>query len=132
MMEFSNKLGAIALKKNVSATDWGKAVTTLLVLLAPIAPHISEELWERLGNSYSIHNEKLPEWNEALAADETITLIVQVNGKVRDKISVQADISEDEAKEAALKSTNAQGFVGDKDIRKLIYCLLYTSPSPRD
>lgn len=121
MMEFSNKLGAIALKKNVSATDWGKAVTTLLVLLAPIAPHISEELWERLGNSYSIHNEKLPEWNEALAADETITLIVQVNGKVRDKISVQADISEDEAKEAALKSTNAQGFVGDKDIRKLIY-----------
>ena len=121
MMEFSNKLGAIALKKNVSSTDWGKAVTTLLVLLAPIAPHISEELWERLGNSYSIHNEKLPEWNEALAADETITLIVQVNGKVRDKISVQADISEDEAKEAALKSTNAQGFVGDKDIRKLIY-----------
>ena len=121
MMEFSNKLGAIALNKNVVPSTWEKAVETLLVLLAPIAPHISEELWERLGNPYSIHNQRLPEWDEDLAADKMITMIVQVNGKVRDKISVQASISEDEAKEAALNSPNAQGFVGGKDIRQLIY-----------
>jgi leucyl-tRNA synthetase len=121
MMEFTNKLGTIALKKNVVPAVWQKAVETLLIMLAPIAPHISEELWERLGNSYSIHSQLLPQWDEALAADKMITMIVQVNGKVRDKISVQVGISEDEAKEAALNSPNAQGFVGDKDIRQLIY-----------
>ena len=61
-------------------------------MLAPVAPHISEELWERLGRPYSIHLQSWPEVDEAAAAQEEITLVVQVNGKVRDRIIVPVEL----------------------------------------
>ncbi len=121
MMEFSNALGSFWDAKSVDAAAWDSAVDTLLVLLAPIAPHITEELWERRGNAYSIHNQPLPAWNEELAADELITLVVQVNGKVRDKLTVAADISEEDAKKSALDSPRVQAHVDGKQVRQLVY-----------
>jgi leucyl-tRNA synthetase len=93
----------------------------MLLLMAPLAPHIVEELWERTGHAYSIHNERLPEWDPALAADEVFTLVVQVNGRLRDRIEVPASISEDKAKAAALMSERVQGHTAGKKIARVIY-----------
>jgi hypothetical protein len=69
----------------------------LLTLLAPIAPHITEELWHRRGNETSIHLEAWPQADPEVAAEDTVTLVVQVNGKVRDRIEVAADADEESA-----------------------------------
>ena len=80
-----------------------EAIRTFVLLLAPFAPHIAEELWARLGGSYSVHQQPWPAWDEALAAEETITLVVQVDGRVRDKMTVPAGIGEAEARALALE-----------------------------
>ena len=78
----------------------------MLLVLAPIAPHITEELWSRRGKPFSIHQQPWPAWDEEIAREEQITLIVQVNGKVRDRIEVPAGTTDEALKEAALASSN--------------------------
>lgn len=90
-------------------------------LLAPFAPHIAEELWEKLGHKESIFKEKWPEYDPALVKDEEIELIIQINGKLRDRIKVPADISEEEAKKIATESEKVKNFIGDKKIKKTIF-----------
>jgi leucyl-tRNA synthetase len=121
LMELSNALGDAWETRNVDAAAWDAAVDALLVLLAPCAPHITEELWERRGRPYSIHQQPLPAWDDALAADEEITLVVQVNGRVRDRLTVPADISEADARAAALASAKVQALLGGKPPRQVIY-----------
>ena len=121
LMELSNALGTCWEAKNVDSATWDQAVDALLVLLAPCAPHITEELWERRGRPYSVHSQPLPAWDPELAADERITLVVQVNGKVRDKLTVAADIGEAEAKELALASPRVQAHLDGKEVRQLVY-----------
>ncbi|MFA6047711.1 MAG: class I tRNA ligase family protein [Parcubacteria group bacterium] len=94
---------------------------TTLVLLSPFAPSISEELWNKLGHKESIFTEKWPEYDEKLIKDEEIELVIQVNGKVRDKIVVNADISEEEANKMATESAKIKTFIGDREIKKIIY-----------
>jgi leucyl-tRNA synthetase len=97
------------------------AVETLPVLIAPFAPHIAEELWERLGHATSVHLERFVEPDErALAVDE-ITLVVQINGKVRARILVPADIGEDQAVALALQEPNVRSHLNQKEVRKRIY-----------
>ena len=91
------------------------------MLMAPFTPHIAEELWARTGRPYSIHLQDWPKWDEAVAAEETITLVVQVNGKVRDRLQVPAGISAEEAKERALTSEGAQRHTAGKEVIKVIY-----------
>ena len=102
-------------------------------MLAPTAPHLAEELWAARGCEYSIHNQPFPTWDESLAADEEVTLVVQVNGKVRDRVTVSAAITEDEAKEVALSSERIRAFVKNGP-RKVIYvprpASSTSSPSP--
>lgn len=93
----------------------------LTLLLSPFAPHIAEELWEKMGNITSIFLESWPSWDENLIQDETITLVVQVNGKVRDRLDVSANISEEDARKRALASENVKKFVEGKEIRKVIF-----------
>jgi len=93
----------------------------LLMLLAPFAPHITEELWAELGNEKSIFLGSWPKYDTMLIQDELITLVVQVNGKVRDQIETQADITEEAAKEMAFSSQRVQRFVEKKEIRKVIF-----------
>jgi leucyl-tRNA synthetase len=100
---------------------WDEAIEALLLLLCPIAPHITEELWSRLGKPYSIHQQPWPVWDEEVAAEETLTLVVQINGKLRDRIQVPVDIDEAGARTLALASENAQRYIGDKEPRKVIY-----------
>ncbi|MEX1208628.1 MAG: leucine--tRNA ligase [Acidimicrobiia bacterium] len=93
---------------------------TFIRLLAPMAPHICEELWERLGHEPSIGLSPWPEFDEALAAEETVTMVVQVNGKVRDRIEVPAAIGEDAARELALGSEKVQALLGGAEPRRVI------------
>jgi leucyl-tRNA synthetase len=99
---------------------WGEAVEALLLMLAPPCPHIAEELWARIGRPYSIHHQAWPAWDEAAAAEEMITLPVQVNGKVRDRVEVAADVDEETAGSLALATEGARRHTEGKQIVKVI------------
>jgi len=114
MMIFAN-----ALEKEMSVSK--EMFSMFLRVLAPFAPHISEEIWKNIGNAQSIFLEPWPKYDESCTRDETISLVVQVNGKVRDEILVDAEISEEEAKSIALSSEKAKKFIGNKEIRKVIF-----------
>jgi leucyl-tRNA synthetase len=121
LMELTNEILAAKDKGMAGNTIYEEAVDTLLLLMAPSTPHIAEELWSRRGNEYSIHKQGWPEYDPDLAAEEQITLIVQVNGKVRDRIEVPAEISEDEARQLALDSEVARRFMQGKTPKDVIY-----------
>ena len=121
LMELRNALQE-AVKAGLHGTEaWDEAIESLLLILCPIAPHVTEELWARIGKPYSIHQYDWPEWDEEIAAEEMLTLVVQVNGKLRDRIQVPVDITEEEARELALASQKVQHHIGDKALRKVIY-----------
>ncbi|HOW60825.1 MAG TPA: leucine--tRNA ligase [Candidatus Moranbacteria bacterium] len=92
-----------------------------LTVLSPFAPHITEELWSQLGNKESIFKEKWPEADEKYLKEEEIEMVVQVNGKLRDKIFVAPDVTEDEAKETALEREKIKSFIEGKEIKKIIF-----------
>ena len=100
--------------------EWEEALDLYLRMLAPVAPHLAEEVWARHGKPYSLHSQPWPEVDEAAAAEEQITLVVQVNGKVRDRITVPVDIGEEQAKALALASEAVQKHLGGKPPRKII------------
>ena len=121
LMEYTNALNQAWEAKGIDSATWREAIEKLLLLMAPAAPHMAEELWELLGRPYSIHDQRLPEWDEALAADEVITLVVQINGKVRDRISVPVSITEEEAKRLASESSRVQAHLDKKQIVEMVY-----------
>ncbi|MFH0956088.1 MAG: class I tRNA ligase family protein, partial [Candidatus Falkowbacteria bacterium] len=97
------------------------ATEKFLIILAPFAPHLAEELWSELGHKQSIFKEKWPEYDPAMVKDETINLVIQVNGKVRDNIEVSADISEEEAEKIALESEKIKKWLEKKEVKKVIF-----------
>ena len=121
LMEFSNHLNKIWTESAVDRATWNDCIEKFLLLLAPIAPQISEELWEFTGHSYSIHDQSYPRWDDKLAAEQYITLVLQVNGKVRDRIQVEPNIGEDTAQELALASPKIKTFIENKTVDKTIY-----------
>ncbi len=121
LMEYTNSLNQAWEHRGIDKDAWKDGIEKLLLLMAPMAPHIAEELWERTGHRYSIHSQTLPEWDPELAADEVITLVVQVNGRLRDRIEVPVSITEDEAKRLALDSDRIQPHIQGKDIARTIY-----------
>lgn len=121
LMELLNEMAAIKDAGGWNTKAWNEAVDIYLRMMAPVAPHISEELWARFGKPYSIHTQPWPEYDEAAAAEDEIELVLQVNGKVRDKIVVPVDITEAQAKELALASEAIQKQLDGKAPRKVIY-----------
>jgi len=121
LMELTNYLSRVKDAGSVARTDWQEAVHTLLLLLAPLAPHIAEELWEQTGHDYSIHNQSWPQWDEELARDEEITLVVQVNGRLRDRLTVPVSITEEEARRTALESERVKAHVEGRETVRVIY-----------
>jgi len=121
LMEFTNHLGRIKETGAVTSSAWAEAIKALLLLLAPTAPHLTEEMWQRLGYPYSIHNQSWPQWNEELARDEEATLVVQVNGKLRDRITVPLSITEAEAKSLAMASQRVKAHLEGRELLKTIY-----------
>ena len=121
MMEFSNSLNQAWERRDVDSDVWNESLKALALMMSPITPFLSEELWERLGHQYSVHQQNWPAWDPDLAADEMITLVVQVNGRLRDRIEVPADISESDAREKALTSARVKAHTDGKTIRRVIY-----------
>jgi leucyl-tRNA synthetase len=120
LMELLNELYQARADGAVGTAAWEEAQDVYLRMLAPVAPHIAEELWERAGKPYSVHTQAWPEVDEDAARDEMITLVVQVNGKLRDRLEVPAGISKGDAEKAALAAPGAQPFVEGKDVKKVI------------
>ncbi|MCI0476623.1 MAG: class I tRNA ligase family protein, partial [Anaerolineales bacterium] len=120
LMEFTNALYDTQTQP-VSAAAFDEARDALLIMLAPVAPFMAEEIWARKGLKYSIHQQKWLKYDAALAADEVIVLPVQINGKLRDRIELPVSISETEAKDAALKSPNVLRHLEGKTPLKVIY-----------
>ena len=121
MMELNNAMLRAKDTPVYGTEAWEEAVKALILLLAPACPHIAEELWTRTGRPYSVHQQAWPVWDPEIAAEEIITLVVQVNGKVRDRIEVPADIAEEQAKELALSSNGARRHMAGKTVREVIY-----------
>jgi leucyl-tRNA synthetase len=120
LMEFTNGLYK-ARDAGLSGTAaWDEAIETLLLLAAPVAPHLTEELWERLGRSYSIHQQAWPVADPDLAAEDEIEIVIQVNGKVRDKMTVPAETDEETLRNLALNTERISGIVGEKTVRRII------------
>ncbi len=120
LMELLNEMYKAREQGAAGTPEWNEAVDIYLKMMAPVTPHIAEELWAFLGKPYSIHQQAWPEVDLEAAADELITLIVQVDGKLRDRIIVPADISEEAAKTAALESEAVKKFLEGKPPRKVI------------
>ena len=90
-------------------------------MLAPIAPHITEELWQKLKPGCgSIHQQAWPEYDESLVAEEMVTLVVQVNGKVRDRLGIPAGTDKEETARLALAAPKVQNYIKGKQIRKVV------------
>ena len=121
LMELTNHLNRVWTDGSIDGKTWRQCTERLLLMLAPMAPHMTEELWEMNGHPYSIHQQEFPEWDDDLAAEDIITLVVQVNGKVRDKLEVPAGIEESEAQELALASPKVQSYVEGKSVAKTVY-----------
>lgn len=93
----------------------------LVKILSPFVPHIAEELWEELGRKKSVFLSSWPQYDPRLIKEEKVELVIQVNGKLRDKIRVSADIAEEEAKKMAFQSKKIKSLIGGKEIRKIIF-----------
>ena len=97
-----------------------EALMKFCILLAPFAPHISDEIWHLIGNSKSVHLEKWPVFDKDALKENSYELVIQINGKVRDKINVEINISDDEIKEKTLIRPNVKKWIDKKTIRKII------------
>ncbi len=101
--------------------SWTFALESLLQVLAPFAPHITEELWSELGHETTIHRDTWPNWDKKYLEADEITIIVQVNGKLRAKLQVIKDMSEEDVKKLALSDEHVKNFVANKEPTKVIY-----------
>jgi leucyl-tRNA synthetase len=122
MMEAVNDYYKIKERSGIGkSAAWSFAVESLLQILAPFAPHITEELWNQLGHSDTVHIDHWPKWDDKYLQNDTVTIVVQVNGKLRAKLDVSKNISQTEIEQLALDNDNVKTFVGDKKPTKIIY-----------
>jgi leucyl-tRNA synthetase len=120
-MELVNELYRVKAADGYASKDWPWAIGSLVKLLAPFAPHITEELWHQLGNEGSVHTSEWPRHEEKYLSEDTITVVVQVNGKLRSQIQVAAGADEKTVVEAAKADDKTASYLGGKDPRKTIY-----------
>lgn len=123
IMELVNQIYGLLDKAKEDVTAWPvvrEAVEAVILMLSPMAPHIAEELWTSLGMPASVAKRPWPTYREEALAAETVLVVVQVNGKLRSRLVVPADISEEALKEAALQDAKIQNFLAGKPVRKAV------------
>jgi len=120
LMELTNALMKVRETPLRASAAWDEAVESLLLMLAPLAPHITEELWSRLGRPYSIHEQSWPACDEALAAPEEVEVVVQVNGRVRAQMRLPVDLPEEEVRARALALERLQPFLAGQEVVRVI------------
>ena len=118
LMKFHNSI--IKHIDNVSYEVKVNVLKNFCILLSPFAPHITEELWRSLGSKTSIHNEKWPEVDNKALENDSYELVIQINGKVRDKLTIETNISEESIKEIVLSRNIVKKWIDKKDIKKII------------
>lgn len=121
LMEFVNALLERQRNNTWHTPEFHQALDTLLLLMAPAAPHITEELWQLTGHKGSVHRQKWPAWDSELARDEVVQIAVQVNGKVRDVIEVSVERDQAEVQELGLASSKVRQHLEGKKIKKVFY-----------
>ena len=122
MMEMVNGLYKLKETHGMQATEtWQFTLESLLQILAPFAPHITEELWQELGHTDTIHVNHWPKWDEKYLVSDVMTIIVQVNGKLRSKLELPTDIDQQGVEAAALADANVQKFTNNKPPKKMVY-----------
>jgi leucyl-tRNA synthetase len=124
IMELFNLIKAE--KEDLAESEKGKgllreAVEKMILLLSPFAPHICEELWEQMGNRTLLAQTRWPAFEPELAKEERVTIVVQINGKLRDRIEADRDADEEELKKTALGLEKIRKFIGDRDVKKVIH-----------
>jgi leucyl-tRNA synthetase len=124
LMELTSELQAFADAVSgggeVAKAVFSEAAEHLVLLLSPFAPHLADELWQRLGHERTTWEESWPTYDEAVAARETITIVVQVNGKVRDRLQVPAGSDMDQVAELALQQPNVQRHIAGRQVRQVV------------
>ena len=121
LMELTTALQRARDSEGGADAEWDRAVETLILMTAPLAPHITEELWARRGNAYSVHQQAWPAFDESLAIEETMEIVVQINGKVRDRLTLPSGANEEQARALALASEKVRGWVEGKEPKRVIY-----------
>lgn len=122
MMKATNELYELKAKDGFNGrTDWKFALESLVALVAPFAPHMAEELWHQLGNEGTVNRDSWPQWDDAYLVSDIMTIIVQVNGKLRAKLDVAAGTDKSEIEKLGLANEHVQSFVQGKEPVKIIY-----------
>lgn len=121
LMEYVNELYKIKAASGFASSSWNFALTTLVQLMAPFTPHVSEELWGILGQEGSVHQSDWPVHDPKLLVQDTVNIVVQVNGKVRAQLAMPAGSSEDQVVEAAKQDQKVAGYMQGKTVKKTIY-----------
>lgn len=124
IMEFFNQIkkeNDTLRKSDVGKNILKEALEKLVLLLYPFTPHVCEELWERMGHKKLLIRSAWPSFDPDLAKEETVTIVVQINGKLRDKFNVERDLQEVRIKERALELYRIQNLIGEKKVKKVIY-----------
>lgn len=119
LMTLTNALNDYV-RQGARRETFDRVLEILLLLLAPMAPHVAHELWERSGHQTMLATEQWPEWDPELIKRDVVTMVIQVNGKVRDRFEVDADITAEEAERLALGSEKIQKWLGQGELRKVI------------
>jgi len=120
LMEFTNELYKFKVD-GFSEEQWKSSLSVLVQLIAPLAPHAADELWSQLDQQGFVQNSSWPVWDDKLAQDENITIVVQVNGKVRARLQVSKDETEDNIKSLASADAHVAEYLEGKEIKKFIY-----------
>jgi leucyl-tRNA synthetase len=119
--EFVNELMKLKDRPVAKTPEWREAVETLALLMAPSTPYAAEELWERLGKPYSVHMQIWPAYDEAIAKEDMVEIVVQINGKVRERLSVPVDLPDDQAIARALEMTRVAEALDGRTPDRVIY-----------
>ena len=122
-MELVNEIYVSEVKDNADDTSKRvvrEAIGTVVVLLSPFVPHFAEELWEALGNRTSLVKAEWPNYDPRAVVEDEILIVIQINGKLRDRMTIPASYGEDEVKTWALKSERIRKLVEGKEIKRVI------------
>ncbi len=126
-MELLNEIFAYAPPEREALPDGldpavvSELAETLVLLLAPFAPHLGEEMWRQLGHDTTVYRAAWPAFDPEVAADEAVNIMIQINGKIRDKVSVALDCDEETVKAAALRSEKTKRTLAGRPVVKMIF-----------
>jgi len=121
LIEYVNELKRLRATPVAQAPEWRDALRTLVLLMAPSTPYVAEELWERLGEPFSVHTQQWPVYDEAMTREDVVELVVQVNGRMRDKILLPPDLDEPAALEQVMALDRVREQLTDLKVARVIY-----------